>query len=89
MSAYYRLFWQDIQFESIKMKKGERERERRNGFRVVVAAVRLCQTHTHKSQSILIHIVRQAPSSLEPSGNHFFPLCLQVEATATEASYSL
>jgi hypothetical protein len=28
MSAYYRLFWQDIQFESIKMKKGEREGEK-------------------------------------------------------------
>ena len=27
MSVYYRLFWQDIQFESIEMKK-KREKER-------------------------------------------------------------
>jgi hypothetical protein len=74
---YYRLFWQDIQFKSIEMKEKEREREKEEmDFGVVMAAAaRLCQTH--KSQSILIHIVQQAPlSPLEPSGNHFFLLAL-------------
>lgn len=75
MSVYYRLFWQDIQFKSIEMKEKERERERRNGFRVGDGGGGALVSNTHKSQSILIHIVQQAPlSPLEPSGNHFFLL---------------
>ena len=37
-----------------------------------------CVTHTriHKSQSILIHVARRVPPSLDSSGNHFFPLSL-------------
>jgi hypothetical protein len=52
MSAYYRLFWQDIQFKSIEMKEKEREREKEEmdfGL-VMAAAVRLCQTHTNHNQ---------------------------------------
>lgn len=53
--------------------------------------VRLCQTHTYKSQSILIHIAPRPPALLEPSGNHFFLLSLsfQVAATVIEALCSL
>jgi len=68
-------------------------RERRNGFWLVMEAVvvvRLCQTYTHKSQSILIHIARRPPRLLESSGNHFsFSLSLSLQVAAVEASCSL
>ena len=89
MSVYYRLFWQDIQFKSIEMKEKERERERRNGFRVMAAtAARLCQTHTHKSQSILIHIVQQAPLSSRAVITFFFSLALSLFLSRSNSSSS-
>jgi hypothetical protein len=62
------------------MKEKEREREKKkkwisggDGGGDGGALV----SNTHKSQSILIHIVQQTPlSPLEPSGNHFFLLSL-------------
>jgi hypothetical protein len=78
MSVYYRLFWQDIQFKSVEMKEKERERERKKKWISGDGGGALV-SNTHKSQSILIHIVQQAPlSPLEPNGNHFFLLSLSL-----------
>ncbi len=57
-------------------KKREREGERKKKWISADGGGALV-SNTHKSQSILIHIVQQAPlSPLEPSGNHFFLLSL-------------
>lgn len=91
MNVYYRFFWQDIQFESIEMKK-KREKERKKKWISGSdggGGAFLCQTYTQITINSNTHRATDHLPSRAEAVITFF-LSFQVEAAVTaEAPCSL